>query len=355
MTTTSTSSKSSRKAPQQQQQEPPPLVLANGIPPVLDAMKRAAVVFKIPVPAGSSEAAQRELVGALRLKMKELLAPVPKASQLVCQKCGERSTEDTEYCPFCGDLGIGEADTQGAGISNAPGAEPTQDVDGKLSNLAGELTEKLERISALKLSVVDSSYDMGVLIKEIHDRQLWKVKGYLNFKLFAERELPFSRSTAYQLVQVVERFDKKTYLEVGFRKLRTIAAVDDEGTREQLLADAKSGASTREIDEKTRPASSKKNGKKDSGKVEAAGDKRAEAPPSEERVTVLGRIDGKPKEAKFKSAKDGKRISSAGKVTMFVADAYAEVEITEDVYLRVGLRVSGKDIIGLSTEFVRAS
>lgn len=350
MSTTTTSTTTSKK---KQQQAEVPLALANGFPPDLDAMKRAAVVLKVPAPAGNGEAPMRELLGALRLEMKKRLKPVPKGDQLVCQQCGERSTDDTDFCPFCGDQGVADDEAlPEQGISSAPVLEPERDVEGALSNLAGELDDRLARLSELKLGLVDSTYDMGVLVKEIHDRQLYKAKGYDNFKQFAEKELPFSRQTAYQLVQITEKFDKKTYLEVGFRKLKTIASIDDSAERDRALSQAKSGVSARALEGDT--ASNGKRPARTAGPTERGKTRAAAPPPEDGKVTLLGKLDGKAREVQFKSVKSGGPLQSAGKVTMVVADAYGEIEIAHDVFLRIGLRVSGKDLVGLSAELVRA-
>lgn len=337
----------------------PPLVLAKGQPPDVEAMRRAAEVHGVKVPAGFApgatpellESATRELLGLMRVKMVELNAEIEDDQQLQCHECGERSTEDTEWCPFCGDLGIapeGEVPARAinANISNLPEVAPKRNVDVAVAQLGSKLDAALAKLVELKGSILDSSYDMGLVCKQIHDEQLFKARGFDSFKQFADSaELTISRSTAYQLMGLVEKFTRETYQELGYRKLRTIAVLES-GDRDKVVAEARSngGSSVREIDEKVRErrgAGSEKSRPAQS------------APPKNPRVTLLTKLDGKPRELRFKSSKSGAPIGSAAKVSQFVGDAYAEVELDGGVFLRIGLRVSGRDLIGLSAEFRR--
>lgn len=340
------------------------LALANGIAPDFEAMRKAAEILGVEPPAGEGEVATRELLGALRMKMRELLKPVPVDQQLVCQKCGERSTDATDFCPFCGDAGIAEeeADLQPAaatGIAETEQAAPavTVDVEAKLAELGTELDDRLAKLNELKRSFVATTYDMGVLVKEIHDKQLFKARGYDSFKAFAEKELPFARTTAYHMISVVERFDRKTYNEIGFKRLRTIASVDDTEERARLVEEAKSGASSREIDQKVSAGREKKTStKRGTAPVVEAKTASTPAPAAEKRpVTVLGTVDDKPRAVTFKSAKTGLELKSAAKVTMMDADAYAEIEVSEGVFIQIALRVEGKDLTGVTAKFVRAA
>lgn len=331
----------------------PPMVLANGQVPDLDAMRRAAEIHKVKVPSGTGDAATRELLGLLRMKMDELNEETEEDMQLQCDQCGERSTEDTDWCPFCGDLGtapdgvVPSAIVGASNISSLPEVAPKRDVDGAVAALGSKLDAAIARLHVLKHSIVDTSYEMGLVCKEIHDKQLFKARGFDSFKQFAESsELTISRSTAYQLMALVEKFTKETYHELGYRKLRTIAVLGS-GEREQVVAEAReSGSSVREIDENVR----ERRGIPAPEKNRPA----PTAPKSSSKVTILTKLDGKPRELRFKSSKTGAPIGSAAKVSQFVGDAYAEVELEGGVFIRIGLRVSGRDLIGLSAEFRRA-
>lgn len=351
--TTSTSTTSSTGKRSKQQEAPPPLALASGKAPDFDIMKKAAEVHGLKVPAGTGESATRELLGILRTRMAELNEGVDDDQQLQCHKCGERSTEHTEFCPFCGDLGIAPdgaepPPAQAATISKLPEAAPKRDTEAAMVELGKTLDAALEELNRLKQSIVDSSYDMGVVIQRIHDQQLFKARGFDSFKQFADsNELSVSRGTAYQLMGLVEKFTREDYQTLGYRKLRTIGLLDA-GDRKAAVDEAKQGKSVREVDETVRA-------KRESAEKPRAGAPgvRAGAPPKGSKVTVLAKVDAKPRELRFKSAKSGTSLASAAKVSQVVADAYAEVELDGGVFLRIGLRVSGKDLVGLSAEFKR--
>lgn len=351
MTSTSTSSTSKRS----KQDVPPPLALASGKAPDFDIMKKAAEVHGIKVPAGTGETATRELLGLLRTRMAELNEGIEDDQQLQCNVCGERSTEHTEFCPFCGDLGIAPdgaeppPPAQAATISKLPEVAPKRDTQAAMTELGKTLDAALEELNRLKQSIVDTSYDMGVVIQRIHDQQLFKARGFDSFKQFCDsNELSVSRGTAYQLMGLVEKFTREDYQQLGYRKLRTIGLLDT-GDRKAALDEAKQGKSVREVDETVR-AKRESTEKPHAGAPAGA---RPGAPPKGSKVTVLAKVDAKPRELRFKSAKSGASLASAAKVSQLVADAYAEVELEGGVFLRIGLRVSGKDLVGLSAEFKR--
>jgi RNA polymerase subunit RPABC4/transcription elongation factor Spt4 len=417
--------------------ELPPFALAKpGVKPDVAAMRRAAEAIGLPLPKGfddedaDRELMNRQLLATIRAKVKDLLKPIPTDDQLICVKCKERSTDATEFCPFCGDTGVDEKPDLGAiaaaeAAAEAEAAEASalvvpvpepdtdsddggadeesedeesedeesededfedsedadspsdddhipaevvsagaalatdvvkapRDTDEALMKLEGELTDRLARLSSLKWNTVDNTYEMGLLVKEIQDRQLYRARGYGSFSQFAAKELPIARQTAYQMVQIVEQFTKQEFLDVGFRKLKTIAGLEEGAKKKQLLADAKAGAPAREVERKAAeikpPTKARANGV---AKPAPAGAKLA-APAAENRVTLLTQLDGKVREVPFKDANTGALLVSAGKVTMHHANAYAEIEIGDDVFLRIAVKTKGRDLIGLTTEFVRS-
>ena len=343
--------KSSAKGPQ--------VVLANGSTPQLSVMKKAAGVLGVKLPATKGESFMRELLGSLRLKITQLNADVPAAQQLVCEECGERSTEDTEYCPFCGDMGIAADDAEpqpvaASALSKLPEVSPRRDVEGGVANLEQQLSTAMARFIDLKKEVVDTTYEMGMICREIHELQLYKARGYTSFKQFAEaNELPIARTTAYSLMRIVEQFSREEYNELGYKKLRTIGVLES-GEREQAVAEAKD-ASSRELEQRVKSKRSSGAAAKESSSAEKRDKLKEPLPAKATEVTLLTKLDGKPRELKFKSAKTGLGLASAGKISQYDAHAYAEVELSPDVYLRIGLRVNGRDLVGLSADFCRVA
>lgn len=335
-----------------------PLVLGNGVKPDLEVMRKAAAVFKLPVPSGKGDSAARELVGALRVKIAQLTADVPDGQQLHCEECGERSTDDTEYCPFCGDMGIAPEDEEpknvtAAAISKLPEVSPQRDVEGAMTTLSQQLQMKLDEFQQLKSRVVDTTYEMGEICRDIHDRQLFKAKGFDSFKQFADSGvLPVSRTTAYALIKIVENFTREQYQELGYKKLRTIGLLDSGEERDKVIASTTRSTPTREVEQKVKAVKDAKEAKE--RRTPAKEERQPSSPPPKQgKVTLLTTVDGKPRELRFKSAKTSMPLGSAGKITQYDQHAYAEIELDGGVFLRIGLRVSGRDLVGLSAEFRR--
>ena len=425
MTTTAQPMTARQKQKAAAAKEPPPFTLAKpGVAPDVGAMQRAAEAMGLPLPKGFNDEdvdrdlVNRQLLGTIRAKVKELLKPIPTDDQLICVKCKERSTDATEFCPYCGDTGVdekpdpeaiaaAEAEAEAAAASalefpTEPDPEPDpepdteedesedeededesedegavdvddghipaevvpagaalapapRDTDEALMKLEGELTDRLTRLSSLKWNTVDNTYEMGLLVKEIQDRQLYRARGYGSFSQFAAKELPISRQTAYQMVQIVEQFTKQEFLDVGFRKLKTIAGLEEGAKKKQLLADAKAGAPAREVERKAAEIKPPSKPRASNGVAKpASAAAKPVAPAAENRVTLLTQLDGKVREVPFKDGGTGALLASAGKVTMHNANAYAEIEIGDDVFLRIAVKTKGRDLIGLTTEFVRS-
>lgn len=231
------------------------------------------------------------------------------------------------------------------GISGT-GTAVTKDVDAALQVQATELDRVLEDINRLKRNAVTLSYDIGQKCREIRDKQLFKARGHTSFKEFAETELPFRRESALQLIAIVEKHTREEYEQIGFSKLRIISAVNDNGTREELLEAARNGASKRELTERVSGPTPKKGKEKDPAEEKG------------ERITLLGKIGAKRQVVSLKSAPNGEAVPHAGTFYAkgLVSNAYGEIEISEGVFLRIGLKVSAtNELKGFTTRFVRAS
>jgi endogenous inhibitor of DNA gyrase (YacG/DUF329 family) len=82
----------------------------------------------------SDEMPMGELLGAMRLRLAEVIGErrLTDDSLLKCPACGEASTDDTEFCPFCGDLG---EDTSAETVAvETTAIVPTADVDASLAD-----------------------------------------------------------------------------------------------------------------------------------------------------------------------------------------------------------------------------
>jgi hypothetical protein len=338
------------------------------------ALRRALGVYG--VPAKDSEDVHHLLL-KVRGHLKPLISEAEKKAKrgeedglVKCEVCGEVSTEHTDFCPYCGDEGLPPEDeeqeqpaaatttsaTPAAAAPAAPakgkkkkGAEAAPEaatapavaaVGDALVKAGAELDEKVARVNALRVDLAKNTYDIGIEIREIHERELWKARGHQSFKEFVEKDLEMSRTLAYRLIETTKEYDRATFESVGARKLALVASIQDAEVRDAALEAAKAGATVKEI-ERT----------KDKAKGKSAPDKeeRATAAPRKtNEITLLAKVNGKPTTHQWRSASSGRPLAA------HKDDAYGEVEVSEDVRLRVALKVDkeGK-IVGFTTAFVR--
>lgn len=388
--------------------------------PNADAMRKAAKVLGVEAPKARGAKADADLLAALREEVGKRLAQISEDDHVKCTVCGEIATDDTEFCPFCGDEGgtpeeaaklpkptapvvaedeeeewpedmnsegegdddadaeegddedesdddedesdddepeeegdavAVEEDAEDDGVGIAARATVTKNVPAAMKGLATELDKAVERIVQLKRSAVGLSYDIGLVCREIRDKQLFKARGYKSFKEFADKELPFTRESALQLVSIVEKHTRQNYEELGYAKMRVISTVSDAGAQEELIAAAREGATTKQLKEQAVAVSSHTRGKAAAGKAAAP------APEKGERVTLLGKVNGAKKVVKFINSETGEQIANAGVFTKksFVPSAYAELEISEGVFLRIALRTGANmELEGLTVRFQRS-
>lgn len=327
-------------------------------------MRNAAKLLGVEAPKMRGGRADQELLGLLRVEVNRRLATLPIDDHVQCVRCGELATDDTPFCPFCGDEGNPEGaaaevveqvvaqvpEEASVGIAEAPVQAPAANVDA--ANLAREadLTKRLNRIMELKRSAVGMSYDIGQECREIRDQQLYKARGYASFKQFAEAELPFTRESALQLISIVEKYSRDDYEKIGYAKLRVISAVTGAEQKVELLDQARKGATTRELTERA---------KRGSVAPPAASSGAKKAPPAEtsDKITLLLRVGSRAQVMKFHDAsKGGETLESAGLVKGLVSTAYGELEIADGVVVRIGLRVDKQNNLnGLTFKLVRAA
>lgn len=382
----------------------------------VDAMRRAAKQLGVEAPKARGAKPDAELLGALRLEIGARLQQLGEDDHLKCTACGEVATSDTEFCPFCGDEGSanedeaeatgvtldepepvdvdepddeadeddepedeeaddadadegdsdeeaddGESDDaeevvddaveESVGIS-PKGSKVARNIDGAIKGMERELNEAVGKICELKRDVVGLSYDIGLLCREIRDKQLFKARGYSSFKDFAEEELPFRRESALHLIKIVESYSRDDYTELGYAKLRVIASVSDEAVKEELITAAREGAPVRELSERA----SRETGAKPPAPV--SGKQKPPKAEKGERITLLGRVGSKKQIVQFHNSASGEILPNAGifQKKGFTPNAYAELEIASGVFVRIGLRLGADyQLEGLTVRFVRAT
>jgi hypothetical protein len=339
----------------------------------LTALTRALGVYGVKTKDTDSVSDRLVLV---RAHLKPLIADAEKKAKrgeedglVKCEACGEVSTEHTDFCPFCGDEGLPPEEESAAAEEAATAAtepeaapeEPAKGAKGKkgkkaaepapeaaaeptgdaLAKAGAELDEKVERVNVLRADIATHSYDIGLEIRDIHERELWKARGHSSFKEFVEKDLEMSRTLAYRMIEVTKQYDRPTFEKVGARKLALVASIQDEEQRDAALEAAKAGATVRDL-ERTKEKTKGKSAPEKEEKERAAPKKSAND------ITLLAKVNGKPTTHPWRSATSGRPLSA------HKDDAYGEVDLSEDVKLRVALKVDkeGK-IVGFTTAFVR--
>lgn len=396
-----------------------PILLKDGKTPASEsALARALNTYKLQVPPTLAEK-----LAAVRAHLKAVMEADPHQCTTVCDdpatsecpkvvcECGEVSTYDTQFCPFCGDLGL-PPDAQPAdptaAVSHNPqpveshplnatsaataleqvltsqqGAEPeggeepegagpdgddpdaqqvvTVAPEGEVlppvpADKAAALDAAVERIQGLKSDINKNTWELAAELKRVQDDELYKVRGYENFGAWAVGEVQLSRSLAYELVRVASDFDKQTYLEVGSTKLRLVASIEDPEKRQAALEDAKAGASKRAIEQKhtTRavsreaPAPESARGKASAPAPEPV--KAREVPKKGNEIHLLAKVNGKATTHPFLSSKTGNTVKE------YREDAYVELRLADNVVQHIAPKFGpdGKTLVGITVKFIEA-
>lgn len=236
---------------------------------------------------------------------KEQAAERAKKTLMHCESCGGLSTVDEAACPYCGDGEVEapkqEVETTGETVAEASAPMPPEAKSGtrRLKSLPGGKADKAKaeaapapkakKSTAVKnaepappavLSVADldqavakvlecrgrtaeSLWQLGTMIKDIYDRELWALREgedgkpkYTRFNTFCEVELGISKTTAYGLMDIVKLYTPEQLEKHGTEKLKLLVGVP-ESERQRLLGemDGGKGPSVREIrGSKTKPA-----------------------------------------------------------------------------------------------------
>jgi hypothetical protein len=341
------------------------LALKNGQQASPEANRRALGILGVEVAA---EATPEQLLALLRKTLDKKLKGMAEKDKVKCTNvCGEVATFDTDFCPFCGDEGTEEsapgAEAAATGVEDpkpaaaaaepekakkpAKGAAPapstaiapTTTAEG-LAAATARLDESMKRISHLKGDIAGNSYDLGLELKKIHEEELWKAKGYEDFKAFIEK----SRAMAYRLIEVTRQFDRPTFQSVGSTKLALIAGIEDADARAAALDAAKAGANTRDVERHANDAKGRKAAPPKEPKGNTAPPKKTN--PNE--ITLLTKVGSKPQLIGFRSGQSGRPIGH------HKDDAYAEMQLADEVKLRMAPKLDKEgNIVGITVAFVR--
>lgn len=304
-------------------------MLKNKVPANVDVMRRALGVYGIEC---DEDAGPAELLVLVRGHLQPRYKTVPKEELAECSVCKEVSTvNETDFCPFCGSEG---EEDEASAETPAESEGVFEEIDENIQARKEDLDKAQSRIHELERDIQGNAYDIGMVIKDVDERGLWKASGnkYPSLAAWIDAECKFKRAYAYRLLEVVKQFDRETYLQSGASKLILISEVKDEEKRKELLDAAKKGASKREL-----AARAKGKDKED----------KKQAPKRGNEIVLLGKVNGKSTNYPFRS--------DAGRVIKAYRDnAYVEVPISNDVRLRAAPQYDkAGELVGIAIAFVK--
>lgn len=181
-----------------------------------------------------------------------------------CDCGGYSDTTHFKRCPFCGDAEVEQDDgtvIPGEAILLTPGVEILS---------AATLDASVQRIKRLKSDMARNYYHLGVMLAEVYDRGLWKlrVKGgnqvYSDFAQWTRAEAGLGRTQALKMIDVATNFSEKEVKDIGHTRLAVALQVPPE-YRDRMVEKAHAGASKRDLEKevavvKGRPAPRETNG-----------------------------------------------------------------------------------------------
>lgn len=78
-----------------------------------------------------------------------------------------------------------------------------------------ELHNHIERIKSLRKNLAKTFFDIGLVLREVQSRGLYRAKGFQSFEAFVEREVDLGKTQSARLVRLVTIFQREAALELG--------------------------------------------------------------------------------------------------------------------------------------------
>lgn len=95
----------------------------------------------------------------------------------------------------------------------------------------GELHNQTQKIRTLRKRLDKGFFEIGQVLTEIQQQELYVAKGYGSFEAFLERETDLGKQTALKLIRIAHTFQKDAALDYGMDRLfAALAALDGELT-----------------------------------------------------------------------------------------------------------------------------
>ena len=232
------------------------------------AMKEAAKELELKLPKGDPKVAAQAL--------REFFTETENEESLAaCGNCGWEAPDSFVSCPYCG-TSLGES-TEGPEPQADEGEKPRQKVAKKKGKGRGkgktkaiqkidpkkvaECDERVAKIKGFRRSIAEEAYNIGVELKEIHDRNLWRHKDYNSFSKFCEAELDYTRVMAYKYMSMAGAVKKEDAIALGVSKVDMIVNAPQK-RQKKLLEMGKEGKSRKEMEDWLKTVEGKKGGGK---------------------------------------------------------------------------------------------
>ncbi len=92
-----------------------------------------------------------------------------------------------------------------------------------------DLHNQTQRIRALRTRLDKGFYEIGQVLSDIQNRELFQAKGYGSFEAFLEREIDLGKTTCVKLMKIPTIFQRETALDFGMDRLfSAISALEGE-------------------------------------------------------------------------------------------------------------------------------
>jgi hypothetical protein len=94
-----------------------------------------------------------------------------------------------------------------------------------------ELHNQTQKIRTLRKRLEKGFFEIGVVLSEIQDQQLYVAKGYGSFEAFLEREIDLGKQTSLKLIKISHIFQQDSALDYGMDRLfAALAALEGENS-----------------------------------------------------------------------------------------------------------------------------
>jgi hypothetical protein len=83
----------------------------------------------------------------------------------------------------------------------------------------GELHNQMQKIRTLRKRLDKGFFDIGQVLTEIQQQELYVAKGYGSFEAFLEREIDLGKMTSLKLMKIAHTFQKDAAIDMGMDRL----------------------------------------------------------------------------------------------------------------------------------------